>query len=74
MNGMYHIRPSKVEVDAWSALIGGDSKWNWDALFGAMQDSETFTAPSSDIQTTGDIQYVASNHGSSGPIHATFSG
>ena len=25
MNGMYHIRPSKVEVDAWSSLIGSDS-------------------------------------------------
>ncbi|KAH9940732.1 GMC oxidoreductase [Epithele typhae] len=74
MNGMYHIRPSKIEVDAWSTLIGGDSRWNWDSLLSAMDASETFDPPSSDLQTTGNIQYVASSHGTSGPIQAGYVG
>ncbi|KAI0348729.1 hypothetical protein OH77DRAFT_1382974, partial [Trametes cingulata] len=51
MNGMYTVRPSKIEVDAWAGLIGGEgsSKWNWDALFANMKDSETFTPPSDEI-------------------------
>ncbi len=74
MNGMYHIRPSKIEVDAWSTLVAGGDKWNWDSLFEGMQTSETFTPPPSDIQSTADIQYVASSRGKNGPVHATYSG
>lgn len=73
MNGMYHIRPSKVEVDAWSSLIGSD-KWNWDSMFETMKESETFTPPSSDIQTEARIQYVSSSRGTNGPVHATYPG
>ena len=36
--------------------------------------SETFTPPSSDIQTSGNIQYAASSHGTSGPLHASYPG
>ena len=73
MNGMYHIRPSKVEVDAWSSLIGSD-KWSWDSMFETMKESETFTPPSSDIQSEAGIQYVASSRGTNGPVHATYPG
>ncbi|KAI0686238.1 GMC oxidoreductase [Earliella scabrosa] len=74
MNGMYHIRPSKIEVDAWASLVSGGDKWNWDAMFDVMQESETFTAPSTDIQNTAGIQYSASSRGKNGPIHATYAG
>ncbi|RDX48422.1 GMC oxidoreductase [Lentinus brumalis] len=73
MNGMYHIRPSKLEVDAWSSLIGSD-KWNWDSMFETMKESETFTPPSSDIQAEAGIQFVASSRGTNGPVHATYPG
>ena len=75
MNGMYMVRPTKTEVDAWAALVpGGADKWNWDSLFKGMQDSETFTAPSDDIKKTANIQFNAVSHGTSGPIHVTYPG
>ncbi|CAG7852255.1 SubName: Full=Related to Glucose oxidase {ECO:0000313/EMBL:CCA74335.1} [Serendipita indica DSM 11827] len=75
MNGCYLVRPSKIEIDAWHDLLSGlDGADNWtsDKFFAAMDKSETFTPPSDAIQATGNIHYVASSHGSSGPIHATY--
>ena len=75
MNGMYHIRPNKVEIDTWAGFIdGGSDKWSWDKLFAAMQTSETFTPPSSTVQSEGDIQFVASSRGTSGPVHVSYPG
>ncbi|EJF64278.1 GMC oxidoreductase [Dichomitus squalens LYAD-421 SS1] len=75
MNGMYHVRPSKVEIDTWASLIdGGSDKWSWDKLFAAMQESETFTPPSATVQGEGDIQFVASSRGTSGPVHVSYPG
>ncbi|KAI0820655.1 GMC oxidoreductase [Trametes gibbosa] len=74
MNGMYHVRPSKIEVDTWASLIGDSDKWNWDALFTNMKTSETFTPPSSDVQSEGNIKYEAASRGTSGPVHATYPG
>ncbi|KAJ8481388.1 hypothetical protein ONZ51_g6039 [Trametes cubensis] len=75
MNGMYTVRPSKIEVDAWASLIGDDTnKWSWDALFDNMKDSETFTAPSSDVQQEGQIVFNAASRGTNGPVHATYPG
>ncbi|RPD68158.1 GMC oxidoreductase [Lentinus tigrinus ALCF2SS1-7] len=74
MNGMYHVRPSKLEIDAWSSLVNGTSKWNWDALFAGMQDSETFTPPTSDVQAIVGMVYTASSRGTSGPIHVSYPG
>ena len=75
MNGMYHIRPNKVEIDTWASFIdSGSDKWSWDKLFAAMQTSETFTPPSSTVQSEGDIQFVASSRGTSGPVHVSYPG
>jgi choline dehydrogenase-like flavoprotein len=77
INGCYLVRPSSVEVDAWQSLISGlDGADNWTSakFFAAMDKSETFTPPSSDIQSIGQIQYVASSHGSTGPLHASYPG
>ena len=75
MNGMYTVRPSKIEVDAWASLIGDDTnKWSWAALFDNMKDSETFTAPSSDVQQEGQIVFNAASRGTNGPVHATYPG
>ncbi len=71
---MYQVRPSKVEFDKWATMIDGGDKWNWDSMYAAMKKGENFTAPSTDIQTTGDIQYTASSHGTSGPLHVTYPG
>ncbi len=74
MNGMYHVRPSKIEVDAWSTLVNGTTKWNWDALFAGMKDSETFTPPTSDVQAIAKMEYNAASRGTNGPIHASYPG
>ncbi|TFK85315.1 GMC oxidoreductase [Polyporus arcularius HHB13444] len=74
MNGMYHVRPSKLEVDAWSTLVNGTTKWNWDALFAGMKDSETFTPPTSDVQAIAKMEYNAASRGTNGPIHASYPG
>lgn len=75
MNGMYTVRPSKLEVDTWATLAGGATdKWSWDQLFNNMKTSETFTPPSSDIQAEGGIKYSADSRGTSGPVHATYPG
>src|SRR4051812_35343510 len=39
VNGMYYVRPSKTEVDAWSSLISPNSatSWSWDPFFDALK-------------------------------------
>ncbi len=80
INGMYHVRPAKVEVEAWQSLIAaeGDSdaadNWSWDSFFAAMKKSETFTAPSDDAESVAGITYDASLHGTDGPIHVSYPG
>ena len=79
MNGMYIVRPSQIELDAWPALSApGDdtaaSKWGWTAMLAAMRKSESFVPPSPEIQHAAVIEYKASSHGTSGPVYSTFPG
>ena len=74
INGLYAVRPSKLEVDAWGAMVPGGDKWNWNSLFANMKKSENFTAPSADIQAQGSIMYDPSSHGTSGPVHVSYPG
>ncbi|KAH9059070.1 GMC oxidoreductase [Lactarius vividus] len=79
MNGLYSVRPSQIELDAWSSLSApGDdsakSRWGWQAMLAAMMKSETFVPPSSDVQQAANIEYESSSHGSSGPLYNSFPG
>ncbi|CAL1700471.1 unnamed protein product [Somion occarium] len=74
VNGMYSVRPSKIEVDAWAGMIPGGDDWNWNSLFAAMKKSETFTEPSAEIKTEGAIMYDKSSHGFDGPLHSSYPG
>ncbi|THU95508.1 GMC oxidoreductase [Dendrothele bispora CBS 962.96] len=79
INGMYSVRPSEIEVNAWSGMIASDdnslaSMWNWDSMFAAMDKSETFTAPSESIKDMAGVQYNANSRGSSGPVHVSYPG
>lgn len=74
VNGMYMVRPSKLEVDAWAAMVDGGDKWNWNSLFASMKKSEDFTAPSDDVKQAGNIQYDPSSHGTTGPLHVSYPG
>ncbi|CAE6528720.1 unnamed protein product [Rhizoctonia solani] len=77
VNGLYLVRPSAVEVDAWSQLLPGQSSaaaWSWASLFEAMKKSENFTEPSQNIKDAGRIQYDVTSHGRSGPLHYAYPG
>ncbi|KAH9019319.1 GMC oxidoreductase [Lactarius deliciosus] len=79
INGLYSVRPSQIELDAWPLLSApGDdsakSKWGWQAMLAAMKKSETFVPPSSDVQQAANIEYDSSSHGSSGPLYNSFPG
>ncbi|KIP02326.1 hypothetical protein PHLGIDRAFT_130794 [Phlebiopsis gigantea 11061_1 CR5-6] len=74
VNGLYAVRPSKVEVDAWAAMVDGGDKWDWNSLFATMKQSENFTAPSAQIQAEGNIMYDPSSHGTAGPVHVSYPG
>ncbi|KAJ9196687.1 CAZyme family AA3 [Paecilomyces variotii] len=77
INGLYLTRPGEIEINAWRDLLGdmdGAENWEWDSFFAAMKKSENFTAPSSDVAKTGDIEWDASDHGTQGPIHASYPG
>ncbi|OBZ73613.1 Pyranose dehydrogenase 1 [Grifola frondosa] len=74
LNGMYNVRPSQVEVDAWANMIDGGDKWNWDSMLAAMKKSETFTPPTDLVKAEANILYDASSHGTSGPLHVSYPG
>lgn len=80
INGMYLVHPSDTEINAWQALIaandtaGAADNWSWDSFYAAMKKSETFDAPSADIEEAGGIIYTASSHGTDGPVHYGYPG
>ncbi|GBE82510.1 alcohol oxidase [Sparassis latifolia] len=80
INGMYLVRPSQIEIDAWAALVSpsdnGSSAaaYQWDNFFAALKKTETFTPPSSAIQQDADIQFNTASHGTSGPLHYSYPG
>ncbi|TFK91922.1 GMC oxidoreductase [Polyporus arcularius HHB13444] len=69
---LYHVGPSKLEVDVWSTLLNGTSKWNWDALFtGTARRSITLTlGPTCNMQAIGKMKYDASSRGTNRPIQS----
>lgn len=76
VNGLYLVRPSTLEVNAWTSLAGDSNNtyWGWDNFFESMKKSETFTPPSADIATQAGIQYIAENHGYDGPLSYSYPG
>ncbi|KAJ9120092.1 hypothetical protein QFC22_002990 [Naganishia vaughanmartiniae] len=76
VNGLYLVRPSALEVDAWASLAGpnGTEYWGWDSLFAAMKKSERFTPPSSELASEFGIQFNEQSHGTSGPLDYSYPG
>ena len=70
MNGLYMVRASKREHDAWASMIGSPELWGWDNMLRAMQKSERFSPPTQNVRdTVPSLQWDASSHGTDGPIH-----
>ncbi|KAH9832472.1 GMC oxidoreductase [Rhodofomes roseus] len=74
INGMYLVRPDALEINEWASLVDNGSIWNWDNLFADMKKSESYSAPSSSVQSVLNVQANTSAHGSDGPIHASYPG
>lgn len=72
VNGLYYVRHSRIEQDAWASLNGNDGRWGWDNMLAHMQKSEHFRTPVSSVANQAHIQYDASSHGTNGPIGTTW--
>ncbi|KAF9508779.1 GMC oxidoreductase [Hydnum rufescens UP504] len=74
VNGAIWTRGTKQQYDAWSQLldpIDASVGWNWDGLLSYMKKAESFSAPTSQQRAKG-ADYVASCHGSRGPVNVAF--
>ena len=80
VNGLYLVRPSQIEYDAWSSLMqsqddGLDAQaWSWNGHYPYMKKTETYSPPVQDVQSVINIEYNLDNHGSNGPLHASYPG
>ncbi|KAL9935400.1 hypothetical protein V8E36_005748 [Tilletia maclaganii] len=74
INGLYMVRPSKIEADLWASYTGAQDRFSWDTgLLPAMKKSENFSPPTAAVTSTVPLtQYNANSHGTGGPIHATW--
>ncbi|KAI0653796.1 alcohol oxidase [Cubamyces menziesii] len=74
INGAAWTRGLNAQYDAWSTLLEPDEAsvgWNWDGLFSYMKKAETFSPPNAQQSAKG-AQYIASYHGTAGPVQATY--
>lgn len=54
--------------------MDGAENWSWDSFYAAMKKSETFTPPSDAIAQEAAITWNAADHGTHGPIQASYPG
>ncbi|KDN45610.1 GMC oxidoreductase [Tilletiaria anomala UBC 951] len=70
LNFLVWDRPNKREIDAWEQL--GSPGWNWDFVYKYIKKAETYTQPDPDKIEAMNFTPVASDYGTSGPIHVSF--
>ena len=77
VNGIYAVRPSKAEYDAWVGLLenaDGANAWDWDNQFASYKKSEKFTAPDSSLASQFNLLYNTDSQGTDGPINVAWPG
>ncbi|KAJ7314249.1 alcohol oxidase [Mycena albidolilacea] len=75
INGGMWTRGSVAQYDAWTALLEESEAhvgWNWDGMLPYMRKSENFNPPTPDQLAKGATS-IPAVHGSSGPVHSSFS-
>ncbi|KAL1744324.1 GMC oxidoreductase [Schizophyllum fasciatum] len=70
LNFLVWDRAAKADYDVLEKL--GNEGWNWDKLFKYMKKAESWTAPTSEEQSSLQASPDASNIGDSGPISVSF--
>ncbi|KAF8891904.1 hypothetical protein CPB85DRAFT_1440950 [Mucidula mucida] len=70
------IAQTLAVIGEQSLLDGQDGadNWSWDSFNTAMKKSETFTAPTADLEAMVHITYNESVHGKDGPMHNSYPG
>lgn len=70
INGLYMVRASEIEHNAWGDLNDARDRWGWGNMLAAMKKSENFHGPTKQVQrTVPSLKWNADSHGSDGPIH-----
>ena len=72
INGLYYVRHSVGEQDAWGKIVDDKELWGWNNMYRAMKKSETFTEPKSSVADVDRIVADPNSHGKDGPIHASW--
>mgnify|MGYP002722020936 FL=1 len=72
INGLYYVRHSVHEQDAWGDVIGAKDLWGWDNMYRAMKKSEAFTGPLDSVAQIDQISPNPDSHGMNGPINSTW--
>ncbi|SJX65011.1 related to Glucose oxidase [Sporisorium reilianum f. sp. reilianum] len=72
INGLYYVRHSDLEQNAWADLINDEQDWTWDKMLDAMKKSESFTPATQAITSRFSVPYQASSHGTDGPVHVSY--
>ena len=72
INGLYYVRHSVGEQDAWGKIVDDKELWGWNNMYRAMKKSETFTEPKSSVADVDRIVAEPNSHGKDGPIHASW--
>ncbi|KAF8207825.1 hypothetical protein K438DRAFT_1575096 [Mycena galopus ATCC 62051] len=76
INGGFWCRGSTAEYDAWNTLqngAAGAENWGWDTMQASIKKAENFTPMSDDNAATMQVTHDIDAHGTSGPIHASYS-
>ena len=74
VNGLYYVRHSASEQDAWGEIIGDKNLWGWNNMYRAMKKSENFTDASDEIKKVEHISSEPGSHGTKGPIQVSWPG
>lgn len=74
VNGLYYVRHSRVEQDAWGDLINDKDHWGWDNMYRAMKKAENFTDATDDVKKLVHIESNSDSHGNKGPIQVSWPG
>ncbi|EPQ29695.1 uncharacterized protein PFL1_02915 [Pseudozyma flocculosa PF-1] len=74
INGLYYVRHSEVEQNAWAKINGEgpDGTWGWNNMLRAMKKSENFTPPRKELLDAVDINFNPASHGTDGPLHVSW--
>ncbi|KAK6351431.1 hypothetical protein TWF718_004591 [Orbilia javanica] len=71
INFLFWTHPSQKDINNWGLL--GNANWTWNALKPYFKKSEEYVAPSAQVESDLQTQYIVpGSHGSSGPVKTGF--